>query len=237
MNSCRIQKCKYYMIIGKGLIGAALERVDRNEYVFFASGVSNSKTSDAREFIREKDLLAKTLSENIGKCFIYFSTTSIYDTSVNSNLYIKHKLEVEQYIEENVTSYLIIRTGNIVGEKGNANTIFSFLVNNIRNSIPFVLWENSYRNFLDIDDFVSMVDLAVNHLNKKNEIICLLNPNDIQIANLVSLIENKVNIKGNYLTEKKGSSFFTDKSLSINLFGLLELAEKDYEIKLVEKYV
>lgn len=224
------------MIIGSGLIGTALAKIDHSAFVFFAAGVSNSKSNDGNEFKREKELLEKTIRENIGKCFIYFSTTSIDDISVNSNFYIKHKVELERYIAQNAQSYLIIRTGNIVGEKGNANTIFSFLVNNVRNSIPFVLWENSYRNFLDIDDFVRMIDATINELHKRNEVICLVNPNDIKITTLVSVIEEKIETKGIYTVEKKGSLFFIDKSLSTNLFKTLKLAEKDYEVKLVEKY-
>lgn len=224
------------MIIGKGLIGSALEKIDNIAYVFFASGVSNSKSTDANEFLREKELLRKTVEENIGKCFVYFSTTSIDDSSVNNNFYIKHKVEIEQFIEQNVQSYLIIRTGNIVGEKGNSNTIFSFLVNNVKNAVPFVLWESSYRNFLDIDDFVRMVDTTLNQLQKRNEVVCLVNPTDIKITNLVSVIEEKMGKQGIYNIEKKGSLFLTDKSLSSELFRTLELSGKDYEIKLVEKY-
>ena len=224
------------MVIGKGLIGTALEKIDHSAFVFFASGVSNSKSTDAKDFLREKELLEKTISENTGRCFVYFSTTSIDDRSVNSNFYIKHKEELERYIEQFSPSYLIIRTGNIVGKKGNSNTIFSFLVNNVKSSTPFVLWENSYRNFLDIDDFVRMVDATLNKLQKRNEVVCLVHPNDIKITTLVSVIEEKIGKKGIYTIEKKGNVFFTDKSLSTELFRTLKLSAKDYEIKLLEKY-
>ena len=224
------------MIIGKGLIGKGLEKIDCKEYVFFASGVSNSKSTDNSEFSREINLVEKALDENGDKCIIYFSSTSINDQSVNTNPYINHKLEVEKLIRQKAKSYLVIRTGNIVGDNANKNTIFSFLLNSVKNSIPFILWKNSYRNFLHIEDFVKMVDYALNILSKRNEVICLINPKDINILNLVELMEMKLKTKGIFAVEEKGSSFDTDKSLSIYIFHALGLEGVDYEEKLIEKY-
>lgn len=224
------------MVVGTGLLGVGLSKIDNEAFVFFASGVSDSKTSDENEFKREICLLHKVLEENIEKCFVYFSTISIADESVSTNKYVMHKIEVEKYIERNAKKFLIIRTGNIVGGNGNTKTVFSFLVNNIINAIPFTLWEESYRNFLDIEDFVEMVNCVCYQLKIKNQIICLVNPNNIKITDLVSIIEDKFERKGVYVIEKKGSLFFVDKSLSNEIFSFLELPDQQYELKLIEKY-
>ena len=58
------------MIIGNGLIANLFREHDRENVVFFASGVSNSLETEKSAFLREEDLLRKTLEENPEKIFI-----------------------------------------------------------------------------------------------------------------------------------------------------------------------
>ena len=69
------------MIVGKGLIASLFTDVDQEDIVFFASGVSNSLETDKSAFLREENLIRKTIKENPNKIFIYFSTCSIYPKS------------------------------------------------------------------------------------------------------------------------------------------------------------
>ena len=64
------------MIVGNGLIANLFKNEDRENVVFFASGVSNSLETEKSAFLREENLLRKTLEENPEKIFIYFSTCS-----------------------------------------------------------------------------------------------------------------------------------------------------------------
>ena len=64
------------MIVGNGLIANLFRENDSENVVFFASGVSNSLETDKSAFLREENLLRKTLEENPEKIFIYFSTVS-----------------------------------------------------------------------------------------------------------------------------------------------------------------
>ena len=61
------------MIVGNGSIASVLE--DRDDLVFFASGVSNSSCTDEKEYERELNLL-KTIPTD--KHIVYFSNLGIY---------------------------------------------------------------------------------------------------------------------------------------------------------------
>ena len=76
------------MIIGKGMIAKAFDLYKKNQdIVIFASGVSNSLEENIKCFEREEALLKKTILENKSATFVYFSTCSIMDQSVNQKKY------------------------------------------------------------------------------------------------------------------------------------------------------
>ena len=52
------------MIIGNGLIANLFTEHDRENIIFFASGVSNSLETEKSAFLREENLLRKHLTEN-----------------------------------------------------------------------------------------------------------------------------------------------------------------------------
>lgn len=89
------------MIIGNGNVANVLE--DRDDLVFFASGVSNSACTDDKEYEREFNLL-KTVPTD--KHIVYFSNLGIY---YKQDRYTQHKREVEDYIRDNYKSYTIAR--------------------------------------------------------------------------------------------------------------------------------
>ncbi len=94
------------MIVGNGLIANLFKNEDRENVVFFASGVSNSLETDKSAFLREENLIRKTIKENPNKIFIYFSTCSIYDSSKNGSSYVNHKLKMERLVEDLAPKYL-----------------------------------------------------------------------------------------------------------------------------------
>jgi len=89
------------MIIGNGNIAKVLE--DRDDLVFFASGVSNSSCIDENEYKRELNLL-KTVSTD--KHIVYFSNLGIY---YKEDRYTQHKIDMEEYIRTHYDSYTIVR--------------------------------------------------------------------------------------------------------------------------------
>ena len=55
------------MIIGNGVIANSMVKIDSDELLIFAFGVSNSKNIDINKFNREKKLLIETIKNNKNK--------------------------------------------------------------------------------------------------------------------------------------------------------------------------
>ncbi len=140
------------MIIGNGLIANLFTEHDRENIIFFASGVSNSLETEKSAFLREENLLRKHLTENPEKIFIYFSTCSIYDSSKNGSLYVNHKLKMERLVEDLAPKYLILRVSNAVGKGGNRNLLMNYLVNSVKEEKIINVHNLATRNLIDADD-------------------------------------------------------------------------------------
>ena len=116
------------MIIGNGLISNAFKEYSNNEdYLIFASGVSNSGEDKDSEFMREFLLIKEYITTD--SKFIYFSTIN----NGNSKYFI-HKRNMENYISSNSKNYLIFRLPNVVGNGGNVNNIFNYLNQKVLNN-------------------------------------------------------------------------------------------------------
>lgn len=126
-------------IIGSGDIASVL--IDREDIIFFASGVSNSKCSDPAKFKREEDLL-KTMPRHIH--LVYFSTLSIY---YNWSPYVAHKKRMEQLVKDLFQNYTIVRLGNISWGT-NPNTLINYLKAN-----PNAEIQKTYRHIVGKDEF------------------------------------------------------------------------------------
>lgn len=71
----------------------------KDDFIIFASGVSNSKNSDLTAYQREAALLEKLIAEYPGKTLVYFSTCSLYDPGEKGSLYYLHKLRTSLHPE------------------------------------------------------------------------------------------------------------------------------------------
>ena len=68
-----------------------------DRYLIFASGVSNSKETRESEYLREIELIKKSISEHPDKKFVYFSSSMII-TGLETR-YFKHKLKIHKLIQ------------------------------------------------------------------------------------------------------------------------------------------
>lgn len=217
------------MIIGNGMIarrffGSVYQTLA--DTIIFASGVSNSKTTDKYEFEREQELMYETIEKYPGAKVVYFGTCSIYDPSVNQSLYIRHKLFMEALIQRIADSYLIIRATNLVGHSTNPHLIMNFLTSKIRNHEPFDYWVNSVRNILDIDNFYEAV---VQRMDKNNETINICNSQSYPILGIIQAIERHYKKRAITIEKDKGSDF------QIKGIGL-KIQSDDYLGFLLNKY-
>jgi len=129
------------MVIGKGMIAKAFSNyMDKKDVAIFASGVSNSLERNEREFQREKDLLCKVINDSHDKLLVYFSTCSVYDSSVNKTPYVRHKLKMESIIAENVEQFNLFRLPQVVG-KTSSQTLVKVFFDKIQSEERFELWK------------------------------------------------------------------------------------------------
>jgi hypothetical protein len=110
------------MVVGKGDIAKTIIDcgLDRDDVIFFASGVSNSKETSRAEFMREYELLAEY--SKCGLHLVYFSSLSIYYSDSD---YARHKRSMEYEVQRLFKTFSIFRIGNI-SWGNNPNTIINF---------------------------------------------------------------------------------------------------------------
>lgn len=230
------------MVIGNGMIAKRFESYrNNNQFVVFASGVSNSKNTNDDDYKRESELLQNTIHHNQGKTLLYFSTCSIYDPEENKSKYVVHKKTIEKLIIANQPNYYLFRVSNAVGVSQNPNTVLNFFIYHIRNKINFDLWYQATRNLIDIEDIYQVVHFIVKQNLYPNQVINIANPTNYKVADIVAAIENYWKIKANYSRIKKGCSFDIDISLIAPLiqqipihFGedyLSHMLQKNYDLK------
>lgn len=139
------------MIVGNGDIAGVLS--DREDRIYFASGVSNSSELRESEYQREIDLLWRQ-DRQVSKRLIYFSSLSIFYSDTR---YAHHKKEMEDLVRNIFDNYTIIRMGNITWGK-NPNTLINFIQNKIRTREPFEI-QDVYRYVLEKDEFLYWINL------------------------------------------------------------------------------
>lgn len=203
------------MIIGSGMIAKRFESWDDPNTIIFASGVSNSKTTDKAEFERERELMYATLEKYPDAKIVYFSTCSIYDPSVNKSLYVAHKLSMETLIQSIADKYLIIRTTNLVGRSDSPHMIMNFLTTKIRNGTQFECWTKAVRNILDIDNFY---DFVVENIAQENKVLNVFNANSYPVVGIIRAIERHYKRRAITKEIDKGSDFVI-KGIGLKMEG------------------
>lgn len=224
------------MIIGNGLIANAFKKYDRDDVIFFASGVSNSLENDKMQFQREEDLIRKTISGNPHKLFVYFSSCSIYDSSKIDSLYVNHKLNMEHIIASEVSNYLIARVSNAVGKGGNQNTLINYLIHSIQNQVEIKVHIDAARNQIDVFDVTQIVLSLIdsNQLNKISNVAYLSN---YSVLEIIRIVEEFLNIKGKLILEKKGQGYSIDIPDALDYFKKNNLLDREkYLQNILNKY-
>lgn len=161
------------MIIGNGDIAKALKLVDRDDLLFFASGVSNSQEMREAEYDREEYLLFRQPKD---AHLVYFSSLSIF---YNESRYVTHKMRMEKIIADRFSKFTIVRLGNITWGD-NPNTIINFLRNKIKNNEEFEV-RDEYRYIIDKEEFLHWMRLIpewnceMNITGKRMKVIDIVN--------------------------------------------------------------
>ena len=224
------------MIIGNGLIANLFREYDRENVVFFASGVSNSLETEKSAFLREENLLRKTLEENPEKIFIYFSTCSLYDSSKNGSFYVNHKLRMEQIVEELSRNFLILRVSNAVGKGGNPNLLMNYLVNAFHQEKEITVHTLATRNLIDADDIKNITLKFINE-NILNKIINVAYLENFSTSEILEILEKYFNKSAKKSFVKSGQSYLISIPEVENYFTENNLTNKEaYLCRILDRY-
>ncbi|WP_343681152.1 NAD-dependent epimerase/dehydratase family protein [Chryseobacterium arthrosphaerae] len=222
------------MIIGNGILANAIRFYDREDVIFFASGVSNSLEKNPAEFEREISLLKSVMNQHPDKKLIYFSTCSIYDASKTASPYVMHKLTIEKIISEQHSNFIIFRVGNAVGRGGNPNTLINFLKSSILSENKLTIHNNARRILIGTDDIASFVGKYINDFN--HEIINLAYPYQYSLPEILSALEDHLGKKANYESVDEGS-FYNIEFNNLTEDFFTDLSPNEYLKKLYSSYL
>ena len=184
------------MIIGSGFIAKNFKKkiifIKKYRIAIYASGVSNSKSTNKNNFLRERRKIISYKNKMNSMIFIYISTCSIFDPSRKNTAYVQHKLNMENVVKKNFNKFVIVRFPEVVGFNTNKNNLINFFYQKIINNNKFTLWMNSRRNIIDIDDAVK---LFLNYIKKIKDYkkikleINIANTMYVSVVSIVNIIE------------------------------------------------
>jgi len=149
------------MIVGKGSIAKVLK--DRNDLLFFASGVSNSSCIDEKEYDREFNLL-KTIP--IDQHIVYFSNLGIY---YKKDRYTQHKINIEEYIRNNFKSYTIVRI-EVCEWVTTSSTILNIFKKQLSQGTEPII-QDTTRYILSLNEFLYWIDLIQSGVKNEMNIL------------------------------------------------------------------
>lgn len=137
------------MIIGGGDIASVLK--DRDDLVFFASGVSNSLETRKTQFQREENLLM-TIPKN--KHVVYFGSLSIFYLNTP---YTEHKRKMEALVKSRFQNWTIVRLGN-PSWGTNPNTIINYFKNRVKQGLPLEI-RDEHRYIVEEEEFLHWIGM------------------------------------------------------------------------------
>lgn len=199
------------MIVGTGLIGKSLSQIDTAGITVFASGVSNSRETDAKEFLREKSLLESHLSRQSNYRFVYISTCSVNDPSQSDSPYVIHKKLMEHLVLSHPDTH-IVRLPNVVGPDGNLNNLVNHFVRSVRSGEALTLQESARRYILGVDELAKLMEAFVSLLPHTDRVVDFAPPTSTSVLDLVRQIEDILGIEADISMVPGGSSYPIDFS-------------------------
>ena len=201
------------MVIGKGVIASRfIDYSLQSKYLIFAGSVNDSAIPDEKTILDEENAVTDALTNNLNHIFVYFSSCSILDKSVNDTPYVQHKVRMEKVIQESAEEFIIIRLPQVMGLNDVKSSLISYLVDVISNHKSFELWPNAYKNLIDIDDVHEIVGELLRKDICLNKIINVASTQQTPILKIVRAIEDFIGSEANYELVDKGVNYDLDVS-------------------------
>ena len=229
-------------IIGSGFIAKSFKGYNnffkKNKCILYAAGVSNSKSNNLTLFKKDFSRLKKIITVSNNSKLIYISSCSIKDPLRKNSIYLKTKIQNEIFIKKNIKNYLIIRLPEIIGKNKNKNTLVNFFYYKILNNKIFNLYAQTKRNFIHIDDIISIL---IEIVSKKitNKTINIASSKMTKAETIVKIFEKLLNKRSKIIYKKKK---FINYNINIKHIKKLKNFKKinfdrNYLKKNLKKYV
>jgi nucleoside-diphosphate-sugar epimerase len=202
------------VIVGRGLLAQAFGSVfaENDEWVIFASGVSNSGESNSAEFLREETLLRSSGEKSDG-ALVYFSSCGLIDGDTADTPYMSHKRRMESLVLSMPRS-IVLRLPQVVGYTRNQHTLINYLRDRIVSGERFTVWQNAERNIIDIDDVVAIAGELLRHPNADSRVINIAVERSSLMTDIVKILEDVIGKRGNYTLEPKGAPLRLNTTLT-----------------------
>ena len=227
-------------VVGGGMLARALQAQlatgiqPSSSTLYFASGVSNSRETDASQYQREADLLNSHLSGT--RQLVYFSTCSIADPCEASSPYVRHKLLIERRLRERPNS-IVVRLPQVVGANANSNTLVQNLYQCAKQDLPIEAWTCAARSLIDVEDACRLTIRICAKLIGQNEVINIAGPTmttPVEILDKMAVILQK---PITYRAVEKGSWYTIDTTRIRSLIDDYDaIFSGDYLDRVLRKY-
>jgi nucleoside-diphosphate-sugar epimerase len=194
------------MVVGNGMMAQAFAKFKKTpEVIIYASGVSNSNVTDLSELHREVETISQYL--NTSECLVYFSTLSIYDSTVQNSLHVQHKKRMEELIKTSCKKYIIFRIPIVIGKSNNPHTLINTLLNQIRKGETLRVFKKAFRYVIDIDDIVEIATPIILNQKNHNSIWNMCFNNNTSIQEIITYIEDVIGIVAKKQYIDKGDKY------------------------------
>lgn len=223
-------------VIGRGLLARNFSELSfSSECLILASGVSNSGEQRDSEFRRELDLVRSSISDNPSLPVVYFSTCSVYQDVQTA--YTRHKLEMEDFVANEASSFYIFRLPQVVGVVKNL-TLISYLVNAVLDRKIVRVQRSAKRNLLDIRDVVRMSHYMIENEVGRDSVQNLASATSVFVEDILSEISKILGVKALVEILEAGEGYEIPIDFIVNNFGPNDIVfSEDYWVNVLRHYV
>jgi nucleoside-diphosphate-sugar epimerase len=215
------------------MMAKAFRKSQVRNCVIFASGVSNSRETDAGEYARERDLVMESITRHSDRTFVYFSS---YVAISHETPYAKHKRQIEELIRQHARHFLILRLPQVAGPTRN-KTLLRFIARQIATDSRISVKRDATRRIIDIDDVVRIVE-TITHMRDDIRMVMNVGPKtSLHILDIIRIVEEALGRKSHVLLIEGGDRQEADLSDFIREFGENDrLHAPGYQEQTIRKY-
>ncbi len=229
------------IVYGNGFIAKNLKKIKiQKKFILYAAGVSNSNSKNQKEYLREIKTFEEFKKNYDKKILIYISTLSTENKYLKKDKYVKNKIFIEKLIKKDIKKYIIVRLPQVIGKNNNKYTLTNNIYNSIKRKKSFILWRNSKRNLIDIDDIKIILGKYLSQNPKINSTLNIFNPNSTSVKYLLQIFEEilrkKIKIKVKNTINKNINLKKIKKTTQLPKYYYSKIMKKNYLKKTLIKY-